>query len=86
MLDEIIKCLPENIGNLIEKEIKDDIEEIRFRINKPLILNFNKEEKIINYKISPNDIIQTLHKLCDNSLYSFQKQISQGFITIKRRT
>ena len=52
------------------------------RVNKPIILKRNTCEKIINYNVNIEDILQTLELICDNSIYSFQNQICNGFITI----
>ena len=61
----------------------EEIEEIRIRVNRPIILKFNESEKIIKYSISPEEILTTLQLICENSIYSYQNQISEGFITIQ---
>ena len=37
----------------------------------------------INYKISKKEIDETFENICEKSIYSYTKQISEGFITIK---
>ena len=59
------------------------LEEIRIRSNRPLILKFSDNEKIFDYIVTVEDLIETLQKICENSIYSYQSQICNGFITIK---
>lgn len=40
-------------------------------------------EKIIKYTVVTEDILYCLQHICENSIYSYQNQISCGFITIK---
>ena len=53
------------------------------RISKPLILKFNKGEKIFDYIVRPEDISETIRIICENSIYSYQNQICSGYITVK---
>lgn len=59
------------------------LEEIRIRSNRPLILKFSDREKILEYIVSPEDVLETLQKICENSIYSYQNQICEGFITLR---
>ena len=82
----ILNYFPEKIEEKIAEEILDkleELEEIRIRINKPIILKFNNYEKVIKYSVSTEEIMGCLQYICENSIYSYQKQISEGFITIK---
>lgn len=86
MLD-VLKYFPVNISKLIEgKAIEEDkITEIRIRINCPIILK-NKNEIVINYMVTQNEILSIMQSICDNSIYSYQNEIINGYITVKRRT
>lgn len=79
----ILKNFPNEISNKIKEFGLKDIEEIRIRVNKPCILKFLSREIIIDYKISQEEIIRILQSLCDNSIYSYQNQICNGYITIE---
>lgn len=85
--NEILKYFPREIGQAISIEINkrnnQNLEEIRLRSSKPIILRFTNEEKILQELIETEDILQTLQNVCDNSIYSYQNQICEGFITIK---
>ena len=84
-MDQILKYFPINIRVLLEKELedkKDSLEEIRIRVQRPIILKFNSNEKIIRYLINPEEILNILQYVCENSIYSYQNQIAEGFVTI----
>lgn len=82
---EILKYFPTKVGQVISKQINNNqnLEEIRLRAGKPIILKFTNEEKVLQGIIETQDILQTLQNICDNSIYSYQNQICEGFITIK---
>ena len=85
-MDTIYKYFPEKIQTLIKEEIGDKIttlEEIRIRVDKPLVLKFNLSEKVIRYYITSDEILNILQLMCENSIYSYQREISEGFITLK---
>lgn len=82
-----MKCFPLNIREIISNEIDeneiDKIEEIRVRNNLPLILKVGQTQKILNYKIKTDEMNYIFQKICENSIYTYQNQIAQGFITIQ---
>lgn len=82
---DILKYFPEKIRDVIKSEIKDMydfLEEIRVRVDKPIILKFSNLENIVRYKVSPDEILNILQLVCENSIYSYQNQIANGFVTI----
>lgn len=85
-MDSIYKYFPEKIQDLISKEVGENIntlEEIRIRVSKPIVLKFNLHEKVIRYFITSDEILSVLQLMCENSIYSYQREISEGFITLK---
>ena len=88
---EILIYFSDNINNIILEvlkqnqgaKIEDNLQEIRIRINRPIILKLRDIDICINYIVTERDIMQTLEKLCQNSLYAYKKQISEGYITIQ---
>lgn len=83
-IDDILKCFPNYIRETLRNNIDTDIlEEIRVRNNLPLILKLGENEKVLEYKITTEDINYTFQKICENSIYTYQNQIANGFITIK---
>lgn len=61
----------------------DKIEEIRLRLERPIILKFNDGEKVIKASVLTEEIISCLQAICENSIYTYQNQIANGFVTIK---
>lgn len=90
LISNLLTYFPEEIYQIIGDYFKEDteeknktIEEIRLRADKPLILKFNRKETVFKINITQEMILQTMQKVCDNSIYSYQNQIREGFITIK---
>ena len=86
---EIVKFFPMNLSNILyntiisNNKIKDELQEIRIRIDRPLILKLRDKELIVEYKITQNEILQIVERLCENSIYAYKKQLCQGYITIR---
>ena len=86
---EIVKFFPMNLSNIVyntiisNNKIKDELQEIRIRVDKPLILKLRNSEMIVEYKISQNEILQIVERLCENSIYAYKKQLCEGYITIR---
>lgn len=84
MLDEILKILPEKIANeIINIGANSQITEIRFRVNRRIIMITAGTEIFLNYIITLADILEILVKLSKNSLYAIQNDINNGFVVIK---
>lgn len=84
---DILEYFPNNIRRILFKEINITnyklLEEIRIRVNRPIILKFNNELKKVDYIISTEDILRIVEYITENSIYSYQKQICEGYITLK---
>ena len=83
---EISKIFPKQISSLILKYDLKDLEEIRIRANRQILLKFCDKEVITNYFVPQDEILQILQFICDNSIYSYQNQICSGYITINGRS
>ena len=88
-LEELLKVFPTNIYNLLKNtisknpKIAEELQEIRIRVNKPILLKIRGADILIEYNVIAKEIMQILEKICENSIYAYQNQICQGFITIK---
>ena len=81
---DILNILSNNIYSEICKiESLEDIQEIRLNINKPIIILSNNKEIILNYKVLDSDIKSIMQKISNYSLYAFEEEIRQGYITIE---
>lgn len=82
--EEILKVLPLRIiEELKQIVLKEKIQEIRIKVNKPIIVNLNDKEVILKYKTTINDIKEILVKISNYSLYAYEEELKQGYITIK---
>lgn len=81
-LDYVFRMLPRNVVAFINNGQADDLQEIRIRVNRNTILKYCNEEVITDFIPNENDMINILQRLCENSIYSFQSQICNGFVTL----
>ena len=81
-MEEVIKVLPPEIKEKLCGKL-DKLEEIRIRVNRPVILQYGQVEEVINYTIDSEMILNILQNICDNSIYAYQEQICNGYITLK---
>lgn len=83
MLDEVFKILPEKIASEIKKVGNlSQMTEIRFRINRKIVIIAAGTEIFLNYVITLSDILDVLIKLSKNSVYAIQNDINNGFVVI----
>lgn len=82
--DEVIKILPEKISSEIRNFIREgNIQEIRIKVGKPIILILSNEERILDYVTTSDEVKGILVKISNYSLYAYEEEIKQGYITIK---
>ena len=88
-IDEILRYFPNQIYTLLKNmliqdiNLQKDLEEIRIRVERPILLKTRQVDIIIEYKIGTNEILQTLERLCENSIYAYKNQICEGFLTVR---
>ena len=87
--DEILRYFPNNIYKIFfnlfneNNKIINDIQEIRMRANRPILLKLREKDLVLQYNITQSEILQILERLCENSIYAYKNQICEGFITVK---
>jgi len=82
--EEIIGIFPIKIGNLLkDRFLKEQIYEVRIKIGKPILVYSSHGESIINYSPTKEDIRSMMQKISNYSLYAYEDDIRQGFITVK---
>ena len=83
----ILEYFPNRIRQAIHNCLNSDeescLEEIRIRVQRPIILKIGNQKKEVNYQITTQDVLTIMEKITENSLYSYQKQICEGFITLR---
>ncbi|MCI5726153.1 MAG: stage III sporulation protein AA [Clostridium sp.] len=83
MDESLINLFPERVRMEVNKYIKKNIQEIRIGIGKPCILIENQEEIILKNIVSKLDMKYIIQKISNYSIYAYEEEIRQGFITIK---
>ena len=78
----LFRILPRSVSALIDQGMINKIQEIRIRVGKRAIIKYDDSEKDTNFVPDEREMIDILQRLCDNSIYSFQNQIAQGYITL----
>lgn len=88
-IEEILKYFPNSVNSLLkstliqDRNLQKDLQEIRIRVERPILLKTRQADIVIDYQISSSEILQTLEKLCENSVYAYKNQICEGFLTIR---
>lgn len=74
--------------------LMEQVTEIRLRTNRPLLLMLGTHDVMINangqpvaeygqaYKLSLEEMEQTLQLICRNSIYAYEQELRMGYITI----
>lgn len=82
-MEEVLEYFPLEIRSELKRFDLKFIEEIRIRNYRPIFLKIGQEEVQTNYIVNTEEILRILQKICDNSIYTYQSQICNGYITIK---
>ena len=78
----LFKSFPEGLLKSMENVNLEKVDEIRIRVDKPVILKVGVNDIIVNYKVSSDEILNLFQVCWSNSIYTYQNQICGGFITI----
>ncbi len=97
--NDVLPVISRRVSQVIESaeisKINRPLEEIRMRTDKPLILqNYNTEWFIGNdgrltenycdcFVVNQDDIRNTIELMSENSIYAYQDEVKNGYITIK---
>lgn len=83
--NEVLNILGSRIRDIIKarKISYDKLQEIRLRIGKPIIVIADNVEWVMREIIEKEEFMETLEYICKYSLYAFENELKQGFITIE---
>lgn len=95
--EEILGILPLHIRTILEQAgiNFDDLQEIRLRIQKPVILKYNSRSQYLSkqgkittrneqsYIVTAQEIRQAMEYISSYSMYAYEEQLKQGFLTIR---
>lgn len=79
--EDVFSYLPCDIG--LDNFDKEKAEEIRVRVDRPIIVKVGKEEIISTQKTDEKFVLKLLENFTENSIYAVQSEINSGYITIK---
>jgi len=89
---EILCYLPDSIREVIlrvNRTCLEGINEIRLRIGKPIFLRAKDDDCIVKkidgseYILSNNELSRIFEMMCKNSIYAWQDEIANGFLTLR---
>lgn len=81
--EKVLKKLPLKLSEAVIKKsglCGGGINEIRLRLNKPLVVTVNGSNMGCGVRCTAEDIEYTIKMLCNNSLYSHSSTIREGYI------
>lgn len=81
--DDFLSIFPERLKDKLKEYSKEGIQEIRVKVNKPVIIYRGLGEVILNYRASLEEIKYILKRISMYSIYAYEEEIKRGFITIK---
>ena len=83
-MNYIFEVLPNKINEDLRKlDELNWLQEIRIKINKPIIYEVGMKEVISSYIVTQEDLKGILQRMSEFSIYAFEEEIKRGYITIK---
>lgn len=95
--EELVKIFPKDIRNILRRLPVDfrQVQEIRLRVQAPLLIIYYNQEYYITsegtlskqaenaYRVTKQELKEMLEYMSSYSLYAFEEELKQGFITIQ---
>lgn len=89
--DRILNVLPRSIRMILKQEELEyeHLQEIKLRVEKPLLLLYRGGELILErqrgqpYYVTKEDVREMMEYVSNYSLYAYEEEMKQGFITIE---
>lgn len=83
--DDSILAYLGTIGNVVSRSKFriSDIYEIRLRVGRPIALETVRGRFLIERIVSCEEIAECIKSFCNYSLHSFEKELKEGYITLK---
>lgn len=91
MENQILKILPRSIQAIVKAEQLDFrfLQEIRLRTGQPVTILYKGEEVLlprrqgIKHRVLQDEIREAVEYICNYSLYAYENELRQGFVTIE---
>ena len=83
--DSVLQILPHEVKEWMVKQNINigKLEEIRLRIGKPVFLSYDSMENQISHIVTREELQETLEYCSNYSLYAYEEEMRQGFLTIE---
>lgn len=95
--DELVKIFSRNIRSILNRTSVDfeEVQEIRLRVRGPLLILYQNREYYLTgegtlsrnekeaYVVTKEELKETMEYISNYSLYAFEEEMKQGFITIQ---
>lgn len=84
-METILSFLPKKIADQIKQlppNIKEELEEIRIRISRPIELTVKGTPRFLRYIIQPEDAFHLMNKISHFSIYALEEELKRGYITV----
>ncbi len=84
-METILHFLPKTIAdqiNQIPPYVREELEEIRIRINRPIELTAKGAPRFLSYVIQPEDAFHLMNKISHFSIYTLEEELKRGYITV----
>lgn len=81
---EVLEIFPAHIrAHVKDLTGLETLQELRLKVNKPLMLQMGNNEVITKYIVTVQDIKLILQHISNYSIYAYEEEIKQGYLTIK---
>ena len=94
--DSLLYIFPGYLRDFWKRTVDDyrDVEEIRLRISKPAIVKVHGKECFLDaqgcftdtetgaYRVSDKELLDILNQICHDSIYAYEDEVKQGFLTV----
>ena len=97
-IDDLKEILTEPVTRslqLMDKRILENMDELRLRARKPLMVQTGNEDWYVDSEgklsrsprwplvITEQDVMTTLQKACQHSIYAYEQELKQGYLTVQ---
>ena len=81
--EEVWRILPRRIREKMKESDFEGMQEIRLRCGQPVLLKEEKRMHMLEGKLSAAEIRETVSLLSGYSLYAFEEELRQGYLTLE---
>lgn len=94
--DSLLYIFPGYLRDFWKRTVDEyrDLEEIRLRLSKPAVVKLHGQEKFLDgqgrltdtetgaYRVSSKELLDILNQICRDSIYAYEDEVKQGFLTV----